>query len=167
MSKPEKARQISCFILTVSDTRNETTDKSGNLIQELLEAAGHLVVKKVIVSDDIEAIQTIVKEVGADPIVEMILLNGGTGIAHRDVTIEAIQPLLHKQIPGFGEIFRTLSYYEDIGSSAIMSRAVAGVYHNQAIFAMPGSTGAVKLAMNKLILPEMSHIVHEIQKDLK
>ena len=97
--------------------------------------------------------------------IDVVLTNGGTGIALRDVTIETVQELFTKEITGFGELFRSISYQEDIGSSAILSRAIAGVYLNKAIFSTPGSTGAVRLAMNKLILPEIGHVVRELQKD--
>jgi molybdopterin adenylyltransferase len=99
--------------------------------------------------------------------IDVILLNGGTGIARRDVTIEVVQGLIEKEIVGFGELFRMLSYLEDIGSAAILSRAIAGVSKDTAIFSMPGSSGAVRLAMEKLVLPEISHVVREIKKDLK
>jgi molybdenum cofactor biosynthesis protein B len=97
--------------------------------------------------------------------VEAVLLNGGTGIAARDVTVEAVRAALHKELPGFGEIFRYLSFTEDIGSAAIMSRAIAGTIGHKAVFAMPGSTGAVRLAMTRLILPELGHVMREIYKD--
>lgn len=96
----------------------------------------------------------------------MILTNGGTGIAKRDVTIETVSSLFDKEIPGFGELFRMLSYQEDIGSAAILSRAAAGVIKDKAVFLTPGSTGAVRLAMSKLILPELGHVVRELRKDL-
>lgn len=166
MSNPDRNRSIGCFILTVSDTRTEETDKSGNLIAELLEQDGHKVVGRAIVSDEFDEIQRVIKEKSKDIKVEAILTNGGTGMAKRDVTIESVKPLLDKEMPGFGEVFRTLSYYEDIGSSAMMSRAIAGIVNDRPIFTTPGSSGAVKLAMNKLILKELVHIVHEAQKDL-
>lgn len=96
-----------------------------------------------------------------------MLLNGGTGIAHRDTTYEAVRGVLHKELPGFGELFRYLSFAEDIGSAAILSRAIAGVHNNTAIFSMPGSSGAVRLAMTRLILPELRHVMREIYKDKK
>ena len=167
MSKPtETKKSFNISIMTISDTRTEETDKSGKLIQQLLEAQHHMIVEKVITKDSVEGIQEKIKELLKSGQTDVIITNGGTGISHRDVTIEAVQPLLDKEIPGFGEIFRTLSYYEDIGSSAIMSRAIAGVAQHKAIFVMPGSSGAVKLAMNKIILPELHHVVHEITKQL-
>jgi len=166
MSAPDKNRTVRTFILTISDTRTKETDKSGKLMQELLEANGHKIIGREIVPDELHNIQRVVRERSVDKHIDVILTNGGTGMAFRDVTIEAIQPLLDKEMPGFGEMFRTLSYYEDIGSSAIMSRAVAGITNHTPIFVTPGSSGAVKLAMEKLILKEIVHIVHEAQKDL-
>jgi molybdopterin adenylyltransferase len=152
--KQEAPKKVNCKVITVSDTRNEDTDKSGKAMMEMLEQAGHAIVDYVILNgcerEDID----------------VILTNGGTGIAKRDVTIETVQGMLEKEIVGFGELFRMLSYQEDIGSAAILSRAIAGVVKNKAVFSTPGSTGAVKLAMNKLILPEIGHVVREIKKDL-
>ena len=156
---------IRCKVITVSDTRNEETDKSGALMMELLKSQGHIVTEYEIVKDEREAIQEAVMAGGNSNQVDVILTNGGTGIANRDVTIEAVKELMTKEIPGFGELFRMLSYQEDIGSAAILSRAIAGVAFNKAIFSTPGSSGAVRLAMNKLILPELGHVVGEIRKD--
>lgn len=159
-------RSVKCQIITISDTRTLETDKSGKLITKLLEENNHQVVDRKVVVDEREEIEAAIKQASEDDRVEVILTNGGTGISYRDVTIETVESLLDKEIPGFGEIFRMLSYTEDIGSAAIMSRAIAGVINHKAIFATPGSSGAVKLAMNKLIIPELSHVVNEIQKDL-
>lgn len=155
-----------CIIVTISDTRTNETDKSGNIISNLLEQAGHNVQKKEIVRDQKEEILSVVKAYCETPSIDVIITNGGTGISKRDVTIETIQPLFAKEITGFGELFRMLSYQEDIGSAALLSRAIAGIYKETSIFSIPGSSGAVKLAMNKLILPELSHIVTEIKKDI-
>ncbi|MDW7614086.1 MogA/MoaB family molybdenum cofactor biosynthesis protein [Peribacillus simplex] len=157
---------IRCMVITVSDTRIEETDKSGALMVELLKSNGHEVTEYEIVKDEREAIQAAVTVGSQSSKVDVILTNGGTGIANRDVTIEAVQELMTKEIPGFGEIFRMLSFQEDIGSAAILSRAIAGVVNNKAVFSTPGSTGAVRLAMNKLILPELGHVVGELRKDL-
>jgi len=165
LSKPtETTKSLKVCVITVSDTRTEETDKSGKLIQNLLEEKNHKVIEKVITKDSVDGIQGKINEFLKNEKIDVIITNGGTGISRRDVTIEAVHPILDKEIPGFGEIFRTLSYYEDIGSSTIMSRAIAGVAHDKAIFVMPGSSGAVKLAMNKIILPELHHVVHEITK---
>ncbi|MGG0789114.1 MogA/MoaB family molybdenum cofactor biosynthesis protein [Peribacillus simplex] len=157
---------VRCMVITVSDTRNEETDKSGALMMELLKSKGHEVTDYVIVKDEWKAIQDAVNSGSQSSTVDVILTNGGTGIANRDVTIEAVKELMTKEIPGFGEIFRMLSYQEDIGSAAILSRAIAGVVNNKAVFSTPGSSGAVRLAMNKLILPELGHVVGELRKDL-
>jgi molybdenum cofactor biosynthesis protein B len=133
---------------------------------ELLEAEGHRIIDYTIVKDDTVEIQEEILKGCETPEIDVILTNGGTGVAKRDVTIETVQKLLEKEMPGFGEIFRMLSYQEDIGSAAILSRAIAGVIKNKAIFSTPGSSGAVKLAMKKLILPEMGHVVRELKKDL-
>ncbi|MFJ7511332.1 molybdenum cofactor biosynthesis protein B [Peribacillus simplex] len=157
---------VRCMVITVSDTRNEETDKSGALMMELLKSNGQEVTEYVIVKDERKAIQDAVTFGSQSSMVDVILTNGGTGIANRDVTIEAVKELMTKEIPGFGEIFRMLSYQEDIGSAAILSRAIAGVVNNKAVFSTPGSSGAVRLAMNKLILPELGHVVGELRKDL-
>lgn len=158
---------VRCMVVTVSDTRSEKTDKSGNLITELLKTSGHHIEKKEIICDERSAIEKMIDISRTNSEVDVVISNGGTGIAHRDVTIETIKPLFDKEINGFGELFRMLSYQEDIGSAALLSRAAAGVIDNTAFFAVPGSTGAVRLAMNKLILPEISHVVNEIKKDIK
>lgn len=170
MSKDEHKqtapRSVTCKVITVSDTRTVETDKSGQLMISLLKENGHVIGDYVIVKDSREEITREVLRGCIDDRVDIILTNGGTGIAKRDVTIETVQALFEKEISGFGELFRMLSYTEDTGSAAILSRAIAGVIQNKAIFSTPGSTGAVGLAMNKLILPELGHIVRELKKDL-
>lgn len=164
--KQAAPRHVRCKIITVSDTRTMETDKSGKLMKEMLEGAGHIIIEHVIVKDEAEPIRAEVLKGCSNPEVDVVLTNGGTGIAKRDVTIETVQSLFEKEVPGFGEIFRMLSYQEDIGSAAILSRAAAGVLNDRAVFSTPGSTGAVKLAMDKLIIPEIGHIVRELTKDL-
>lgn len=162
-----EARPVNCFIATISDTRTVETDKSGQLLKQLLEESNHTVAEHVIIADEEQLISKAIDDVMLQPEVEAILFTGGTGISKRDITIEVVQNKIVKEIPGFGEIFRMLSYTEDIGSAAIMSRATAGVLESgQLIFSMPGSSGAVKLAMNKLILREISHMIHELQKHI-
>lgn len=156
---------VNCAVITVSDTRTIETDKSGAFIKELLEIEGHNIIQYVIVQDELMLIQHKLKEMTDSNEIEAIIINGGTGISHRDVTIEAIKPLLSKELPGFGELFRMLSYQLDIGSASIMSRAIAGVLNECIVFSTPGSTKAVKLAMEKLILPELGHAVYELTKD--
>lgn len=155
-----------CVVLTISDTRKKQDDKSGNRITQYLEEASHNVVYKEIVHDEKDEIAGAVTKACADEEVDVVLTTGGTGLAARDVTIETLIPLFDKEITGFGELFRMLSYTKDIGSAAIMSRAIAGISNNTPIFAMPGSSGAVKLAMEKLIIPELSHVLREVRKDL-
>ncbi|SFQ15864.1 MogA/MoaB family molybdenum cofactor biosynthesis protein [Salibacterium halotolerans] len=164
--KQEAPEQVRCMVITVSDTRTAAQDKSGKFIQEQLEGEGHLVIDYRIVKDNDNRIQFLLQKAGADAAIDAVLLNGGTGIAKRDTTYEAVHGLLDKEMPGFGEMFRYLSFVEDIGTAAILSRAVAGVYKDTAVFSMPGSSGAVRLALNRLILPELGHVIREIQKDL-
>jgi len=158
-------RLINVAVLTVSDTRTKETDKGGQLVQQYLKdlnveiKEGHY----QIVKDDVTEIQTQVNE-WLNNDVDAIITIGGTGISQRDVTIEAIKPLLDKEIEGFGEIFRYLSYTEDVGTRAILFRAIAGTVGHQVIISIPGSTGAVKLAMEKLITKELNHLVHELNK---
>ncbi|MBD1383066.1 MogA/MoaB family molybdenum cofactor biosynthesis protein [Metabacillus arenae] len=163
--KEEAPKTIRCKVITVSDTRTKETDKSGSLILSKLKENGHSILGYEIVTDDYHLIKEAIVSGCEDRSVDVILLNGGTGIAKRDVTVEVVKELLDKQLDGFGEIFRMLSYLEDIGSAAILSRAIAGVAEDTAVFSMPGSSGAVKLAMDKLIIPEMTHVVREIRKD--
>lgn len=162
--KREAPKFVRCMVITVSDTRTEETDKSGLLMKSLLKEEGHIIVRYDIVKDEQISIRSAILNGCEDSEVDAVLINGGTGIAKRDVTIETVQQLIEKEIVGFGEIFRMLSYQEDIGSAAILSRAIAGVALETPIFSTPGSTGAVKLAMKKLILPELTHVIREIRK---
>ncbi|WP_100404985.1 MogA/MoaB family molybdenum cofactor biosynthesis protein [Bacillus solitudinis] len=165
--KREAPQVVRCMILTVSDTRTLETDKSGALIKKMLEEAGHCVSEYQIIKDEYSGIQHWLKIVGGRADIDAVLINGGTGIALRDTTYEAVRDSLDKEMPGFGEIFRYLSFTEDIGTAAILSRAVAGVREGKAIFSMPGSSGAVKLAMKRIIVPELGHVMREILKDQK
>lgn len=163
--RAEAPKQVTCMVITVSDTRTEETDKSGQLMKQLLEEQGHRTALYTIVPDEPERIKDAIQQGLESPQVEVILLNGGTGIAARDTTYETVASILEKEMPGFGEIFRYLSYVEDIGSATILSRAVAGTVAGKAIFSTPGSSGAVKLAMIKIIAPEIGHVVRELNKD--
>ncbi|MCC6314927.1 MAG: MogA/MoaB family molybdenum cofactor biosynthesis protein [Thermomicrobiales bacterium] len=154
---------VGCALLTISDTRTPETDANGRLIRDLLDMEGHSVVAYEIVPDDRERIAALLRVWAERGDVQAILSNGGTGISARDTTYDAIAALLDKRIDGFGELFRMLSYNE-VGSAAMLSRAVAGVYAGTLVVAMPGSTNAVRLAMTKLVLPELSHLVYEISK---
>jgi molybdenum cofactor biosynthesis protein B len=160
---PDSAEMtVNCAVVTVSDTRNPETDKSGKLIQDLLLSAHHLIADYQIIKDEPEQIQAYIEIISKTQNVDAIIFNGGTGIAPRDTTYDAIANLLEKTLPGFGEIFRFLSYQE-IGSRAIASRAVAGIYQNKIIFSLPGSSNAVRLGMEKIILPEIVHLVKQMQ----
>jgi molybdopterin adenylyltransferase len=153
---------VNCAVITVSDTRNPETDKSGKLIQDLLLSAHHLIRDYQIIKDEPDQIQTYIESISKDQNLDVIIFNGGTGIAPRDTTYDAIANLLQKTLPGFGEMFRFLSYQE-IGSRAIASRAVAGIYQHKLIFSLPGSSNAVRLGIEKLILPEIVHLVKQIK----
>ena len=161
--KQHAQKQASCLIITISDTRTEATDASGKLMAELLEQNGHRVARKAIVPDEPEMIAALLREGIASDDAQAILCNGGTGISARDRSYEAVEAVLDKRLDGFGELFRLLSYQE-IGSAAMMSRAVGGIAGNTAIFSVPGSKAAVELAMTRLILPELGHILWELTK---
>jgi molybdenum cofactor biosynthesis protein B len=152
-------------VVTVSDTRTLETDSGGALLVELIEGAGHPVASRAIVSDDVEVIRGAVREALAHAEVRAIIVTGGTGIAPRDVTPEALAPLVEREIPGFGELFRALSY-EEIGTAALLSRAFAGMIGRRIVFALPGSRGAIRTAMEKLVLPELGHLVGEGHKSV-
>jgi molybdenum cofactor biosynthesis protein B len=154
---------VNCAVITISDTRSPETDRSGQLIQQLLLDAGHLVSVYTILKDEPAQIQAHLEALGERSDVDALIFNGGTGIASRDTTYEALESLLEKTLPGFGEVFRFLSYQE-IGSRAIASRAVAGVYKMKLVFSIPGSTGAVQLAVQQLILPELIHLVTQLSR---
>lgn len=160
--KSDAKKQIHVAVLTVSDTRTLDTDKSGRIIAELFEAAGHQLVSRKIVKDEVEQIREAVTSWTEDQEVDAIITTGGTGIAARDKTPEAVLPLLDGEIPGFGELFRMLSY-EEIGPACILSRAFAGRIKNKMIACLPGSTNAIKLAVNKILLPEITHLVHHVR----
>ena len=147
-------------IVTVSDTRTPATDESGQIIRTLAEAAGHTVVDYRIVKDEPDQVLAALGDFSAGP-ARLIIFNGGTGIGRRDRTFDVISKALEKTLPGFGEIFRMLSYQE-VGAAAMLSRATAGVYRERVVFSTPGSPNAVRLAMEKLILPEMQHLAWEL-----
>jgi molybdenum cofactor biosynthesis protein B len=152
---------VKCAVITISDTRTEATDTSGGAIVELLTAAGHDVVRRKLVKDDPTAVRNVV--MSARTAADVVITTGGTGITARDSTYESIAALLDKRLDGFGELFRMLSY-EEIGAAAMLSRAAAGTIGTTAVFALPGSENAVRLAMTKLILPEIGHVVRELRR---
>ncbi len=155
---------ITTLVITVSDTRTLETDKSGQLMVQMLEDKGHVLSRRLIVNDVQEEIQSAIQLGVENTEVDSILLTGGTGISKRDVTYEVVERMLEKKLDGFGELFRMISYTDDIGTPAMLSRAIGGVIERTAVFAMPGSSGAVKLAMSRLLLPELPHIVRELHK---
>jgi molybdenum cofactor biosynthesis protein B len=171
--KAQAPASVACYVLTVSDSRTEQTDAGGRAIREMLEGAGHRVVGHAIVKDDPDAVTLHVEGQLLTPDVQVIITTGGTGITSRDGTFEAIDSLLQKRLEGFGELFRMLSYQE-IGAAAMMSRATAGTAVRsqsiptpatpKAIFVLPGAPEAVRLAMTKLILPELGHVVQQLSK---
>ena len=159
--KAHAPARVRCFVLTVSDTRTEATDTSGRAIADLLADAGHLLVGRAIVNDDPDAVRRAVGAQLDSPGTQVIIATGGTGITSRDGTYEAIVGLLDKTLDGFGELFRMLSYHE-IGPAAMLSRASAGAARGKIIVSLPGSEGAVRLAMTKLLLPELGHLVQQV-----
>ncbi len=161
--RAEAPASVRCFILTVSDTRTAETDTSGDAIASMLASAGHTVAGRKIVKDDARAIRDAVSYAAKSGSNDAVITTGGTGISLRDVTPDALAPLFERTLDGFGELFRMLSY-EQVGSASLMSRATAGVLGRAVIFALPGSENAVRLAMEKLILPEVGHIVRELRK---
>lgn len=159
----EGPRQVPTAILTVSDTRTVESDTSGALIRRLLSRAGHPIVASVILPDEPSRIRRALRAWGRDRRIRAVILTGGTGISPRDGTFEAVDGLLEKKLEGFGEIFRMLSYRQ-VGSAAILSRATAGTYRGRILFSLPGSEKAVALAMKKIILPELGHLVRELSR---
>lgn len=152
-----RVESVRCGVVTVSDTRTAATDKSGLLIRELLDTAGHRVEACEIVRDDVAAIRAVVSQLCGRGTCHAVILTGGSGIAARDNTPEAVEPLFVRRMDGFGELFRMLSY-DDVGAAAMLSRATAGVCGSTMVFVLPGSVAAVRLAMEKLILPQIAHI---------
>ena len=155
-------RSIRCVVITVSDTRTETTDTSGRSIADLLTAAGHTIAGRAIVKDDPAIVRSLVeRHLAGDA--QVIITTGGTGITSRDSTFEAVNALYEKRLDGFGELFRMLSY-EQVGAAAMMSRASAGLASGRIIISLPGSETAVRLAMEKLLLPELGHLVQQASR---
>ena len=161
--RAESPTSVRCFIITVSDSRDEKTDTSGPLLRERLAEAGHQVAGYRVVPDEPETVTAMVREIVSTGKADAVLLNGGTGLSRRDSTFEALDRLLDKRLQGFGELFRFLSYQE-IGPAAMSSRAVAGSVGPVAVFSTPGSPEAVRLALETLILPELGHMVRELRR---
>lgn len=155
--------RVACAVLIVSDTRTLETDTSGRAITDLLADAGHPVVTRQLVRDDAIYIGRVMDRLTSRDDVQAVIVTGGTGLSTRDSTVDAVAPLIERWIEGFGELFRMLSY-QDIGSAALLSRATAGVVGTTVVFLLPGAEKAVRLAMEKLILPELGHIVRELNR---
>jgi molybdenum cofactor biosynthesis protein B len=156
-------RPAACAVLTISDTRSEATDTAGAAIRQLLAEAGHTIVDHGIVADEPREIVAIVSDWTSRPGVDLVITTGGTGVAQRDKTVDALAALFETALPGFGEIFRHLSF-EAVGPAAMLSRATAGIVGRTAVFVLPGSEQAVRLAMARLILPQIGHLVRELTK---
>ncbi len=161
--RKDAVREVPTVVVTVSDTRTLETDTGGALVAELLEGGGHRVLERRIVPDEpgeiVSALEAALERDGC----RAVVFTGGTGVAPRDVTPDTVEPRLERVVPGFGELFRLLSY-EDIGSAAILSRALAGIARGRVVFVLPGSRGAVRLALDKLVLPEIGHLAAEAVK---
>lgn len=156
-------KAVRCYVLTVSDTRTKTTDESGQAVIRLLRKRGHAVAGYAILKDEPREIRRLLRRESLRADVQAFIVTGGTGISRRDSTFDAIDGLLEKRLPGFGELFRMLSYHE-IGSAAVMSRATSGVFRGKIVISTPGALDAVRLAMEKLILPELPHMVGELAR---
>jgi molybdopterin adenylyltransferase len=154
---------VSVAIVTVSDTRTPETDQNRQYIEERLAELGHHIAAYRLIKDEPDQVAAVLEELTAMPGVQLVLCNGGTGISPRDTTYDVISRYLEKTLPGFGELFRMLSFQE-VGAAAMFSRATAGVYHNTIIFSMPGSPNAVQVALEKLIIPEINHLAWEISR---
>ena len=161
--KAQAPASVTCSVLTVSDSRTVDTDTSGRAIRQMLEDAGHVITGHAIVKDEPEQVTSSVRARLADAKTEVIITTGGTGVTARDGTYDAIDAMLEKRLDGFGELFRMLSFQE-IGAAAMLSRATAGTLESTAIFVLPGSEHAVRLAMSRLILPELGHLAQQLRK---
>ncbi len=157
--KHKASDHVRCGVITVSDTRDVDSDEAGKKIREMLMEEKHEIVGYEITKDDPGEIRSVIESIDA----EVYILNGGTGISKRDVTSDIVREIIDKELPGFGEAFRRLSFQE-IGTVSILSRALAGISDGKIYFALPGSTSAVTLAMEELILPEIAHMVYEVKK---
>lgn len=155
---------LACAVLTVSDSRTQATDESGPLARRLLEGAGHEVLVHALLRNEEATVRALVDTWLDRGDLQAIIVTGGTGLGSRDRTVEALRPLFEKEIPGFGELFRLLSYQEQIGTTAILSRAAAGSARGAVIVSLPGSRAAVELALTRLLIPELPHLLREISR---
>ncbi len=158
--KAAAPRSIGCYVMTISDTRTEATDTSGRAIADLLESAGHQIAGRTIIKDEPDLVRSAIERQLANPEVQVIITTGGTGITSRDSTYEVVSGMLQKTLDGFGELFRMISY-EQIGSAAMLTRACAGVVGGRIVASLPGSEAAVRLAMERLVIPELGHLVQQ------
>lgn len=161
--KSQAPASVACFVVTSSDTRDEKSDSSGALLCELLTGAGHAIAGRAIIKDEPAELVDVLERQAPAAGAKAVLISGGTGLGRRDTTVETLLPRLEKRLDGFGELFRMLSFQE-IGSPAMMSRAVAGTFRGMIVFALPGSPAAARLALEKLILPELGHAVREMTR---
>ena len=161
--KTNAPRSIGCWVLTISDSKTPETDTSGTLVRELLTGAGHQVVGSEIVRDEPTEVQRVIRDACANATVRAVIMTGGTGITSRDSTFEAVEAMLDKRLPGFGELFRMLSFQE-VGGAAMLSRAQMGIARGRIIVSLPGSPNACRLALEKLLLPELGHLVRELSR---
>ena len=155
---------VRCAVVTVTDSRTEATDVSGTLLRRLLSEAGHSVVDRALFRNEEEQVRDHVRSLIARADIDAVFLTGGTGLGSRDRTVEAVRPLLDKELPGFGELFRVLSFQEQIGAAAILSRAVAGGANGKFVVSLPGSRAAVELALQRILLPELRHVIRELRR---
>lgn len=155
---------VRCAVIVVSDTRTAETDESGPLARRLIEGAGHTVAHSALMPNGEDAVRTAVDELLARDDIDAVILSGGTGLGTRDRTVEAVRPLLERELPGFGELFRWLSFRDQIGTAAILSRALAGTARGKLVVSLPGSKAAVELALSHVLLPELRHVIHEIRR---
>lgn len=161
--KAQAPSSVRCAVITVSDTRTVETDTGGQILAERLTSAGHSIVQRCIIPDEPDSMRAMLQQLSEGNEVDAVLLTGGTGITRRDQTYETVASLLTKPLPGYGELFRMLSYQE-IGAAAMLSRAVGGLMGRTVVLTMPGSPAAVRLAMDQVILPELGHLVREAQR---
>jgi molybdopterin adenylyltransferase len=161
--KATAPKVVGCFVLTVSDTKTPETDTGGRTIRDLLTGGGHAVIGAAVVRDEPADVARLVRDACTDPRVQVVILTGGTGITSRDSTFEAVEALLDKRLPGFGELFRVLSY-QDVGPAAMLSRAQMGIHARRIVVSLPGSPNACRLALEKLLLPELGHLVREVSR---
>jgi molybdopterin adenylyltransferase len=161
--KAQAPGSVRCYVITISDTRTDRTDTSGRAIAELIAAAGHAVVGRTVVTDDPDLVRGTIERQLANPDVQVVITTGGTGISSRDSTYEVVGTMLQKRLDGFGELFRMLSYQE-IGSAAMLSRACAGLVAGRIVISLPGSEAAVRLAMERLVIPELGHLVQQASR---